>query len=79
MIGAFMSDLRVKLARIIVAHGAEEVFGALSDVAWDRSQSGLPESGQWRRIFIALQDVRVALQQDPAQEIEASVEKDTLF
>lgn len=62
-------DLKIKLAQMVTQSGPDPLLHALSELAWERSQPGLPHSGQWRRIFIAMQEVLVASQSgnDPLQ------------
>ncbi len=62
-------DLKIRLAQMVSQHGPDPLLYALSELAWERSQPGLPQSGQWRRIFMAMQEVLVASQSgdDPLQ------------
>ncbi len=56
-------NLEYGLSRLLEAYGSDQVLEVLSELAWERSQAGLTNAGQWRRIFIALQDVIVASRQ----------------
>ena len=62
-------DLKIRLAQMVTQSGPDPLLHALSELAWERSQPGLPQSGQWRRIFMAMQEVLVASQagDDPLQ------------
>ncbi|NJL97759.1 MAG: hypothetical protein HC818_02165 [Synechococcaceae cyanobacterium RM1_1_27] len=62
-------DIKIKLAQLVTHYGPAPLLNALSDLAWERSQPGLPQSGQWRRIFMALQDVVLA-SQDPDETLQ---------
>ncbi len=70
-------DLRNYIGRLIATYGPDAFFQVFSDLAWSRSQAGLPEAGRWRKIFITLQDVLVASRQDiptPAHPLETPAE-----
>ncbi len=56
-------ELKHSLADLLETYGPEVVLAAFSEIAWGYSQVGLSDAGQWRRIFIALQDVVIASRQ----------------
>jgi hypothetical protein len=66
---ATSKDIKIKLAQLVTHYGPDPLLNALSDLAWERSQPGLPQSGQWRRIFMAMQDVLLA-SQDPDETLQ---------
>ncbi len=56
------SELRKYLTQLTDNYGLYPFFNAFSNLAWEHSQVGSPQAGQWRRMFIALQDVLIACQ-----------------
>ncbi len=55
-----LHELETQLAQLLYDYGSTNVLDVISDLAWDQCQAGLAQSGRWRRIFIALQEVVAA-------------------